>query len=107
MDFTPILKEIKKNLLAVLRDNFGDLKDSNKKEIDQFLESSKQKLEDWTLLLENGDLTVKDYEWLLKSQKDLLILYSLERAGVSKIKLGHLKNKLLKTVVDVVIGVVL
>ena len=62
------------------------------------------KLERWTGLLQSGDLTPEDYEWLLKSQKDLLVLNALYQAGVSKLKLGHLKNKIIKTIMNTVIA---
>ena len=104
MDFKEILKELKNSLLKLFGEKYEDLKTESKKDVDQFLKDSKEKLERWTLLLANQDITPDDYQWLVKSQKDLLLMKALNKAGVSKISLGHFKNKVVKTIVNVVIA---
>ncbi|QTD39031.1 hypothetical protein JL193_07215 [Polaribacter batillariae] len=102
MDFELILKEIKSNLISLFGEKWHNLKEESKKDIDQFLESSKFKLERWTELLANGDLDLEEYEWLIKSQKDLMVMQTLHSSGVNKISLGHFKNKMIKTMINVV-----
>lgn len=104
MDIEALLKLLKEELLKVLGESYGDFKTETKKDVEAFLMLSKVKLERWTGLLQSGDLTPDDYEWLLKSQKDLLVLNALYQAGVSKLKLGHLKNKIIKTIMNTVIA---
>ncbi|WP_323787735.1 hypothetical protein [Psychroserpens sp.] len=104
MDIEALLKLLKEELLKVLGESYGDFKTETKKDVEAFLTLSKVKLERWTGLLQSGDLTPEDYEWLLKSQKDLLVLNALYQAGVSKLKLGHLKNKIIKTIMNTVIA---
>ncbi|EDP95418.1 hypothetical protein U8527_17165 [Kordia algicida OT-1] len=106
MDFKNVLKEIKGNLLELMGAKFDDLKTESKKDVQDFLEASKAKLERWTTLLAEGNLTPQDYKWLVESQKDLVVLKGLYAAGVSKIKLGHLKNSILDTVINTAIGLV-
>ena len=96
MDFEELLKQIKDELLKVLGESYADYKTESKKDVEAFLEASKEKLERWTKLLANTELTVKDYEWLLKSQKDILVLKALYQAGITKQRLGHLKNKIIE-----------
>ncbi len=107
MDIEELLKLLKDELLKVLGESYSDYKKETKKDIEAFLEISKVKLERWTSLLASKDLTVKDYQWLLESQKDLLVLNALYQAGVSKLRLGHLKNKIIKTIVNTVVAAVL
>ncbi len=107
MDFEAILKELKASLITLFGEKWGHLNGESKRDIDQFLNDSKEKLERWTLLLVNGAIDLEDYEWLIKSQKDLVLMNALHSAGVSKISLGHFKNKVIKTVVDVVKIIVL
>lgn len=107
MDFEKILKELKSSLVELFGDKWEDLKGESKKDIDQFLEDSKDKLKRWTELLVNGDIDLDDYEWLVKSQKDIMLMQALHSAGVHKISLGHFKNKVIKTIIDVVKTVVL
>ena len=106
MEFKDILKEIKGNLLDLMGTKFDDLKSEAKKDVQDFLSASKEKLERWTTLLAEGNLTIQDYKWLVESQKDLVVLKGLYAAGVSKIKLGHLKNSILDTVINTAIGIV-
>lgn len=107
MDFEELMKELKASLVSLFGEKWKDLKSESKKDIEQFLEKSKVKLKRWTELLANGDIDLDDYEWLLKSQKDLMLMQALHSAGVNKISLGHFKNKVIKTIIDVVKVVVL
>ena len=106
MDFQELLKGLKKNLTEILGDQYSDFKKETKEDLEVFLETSKDKLERWTKLLANGELSLDEYEWLVKSQKDLLTLKGLQQVGISKISLGHFKNKVVKTIVDVVKGLI-
>jgi hypothetical protein len=107
MDIEALIKLLKDELLKVLGESYADYKTETKKDVASFLALSKVKLERWTALLQAGDLTPADYEWLLQSQKDVLVLNALNQAGVSKLRLGHLKNKIIKTIVNTVITVVI
>ncbi|WP_046757481.1 hypothetical protein [Kordia jejudonensis] len=107
MNVKDILKEIKGNLLGLVGEKFEDLKSESKKDVQDFLDASKEKLERWTLFLASGAITPEEYKWLVESQKDLVVLKGLYAAGVSKIKLGHLKNSILDTVINTALGMVL
>ncbi|MGG8496704.1 hypothetical protein ACQY1Q_09825 [Tenacibaculum sp. TC6] len=102
MDFEKILQELKKSLILVFNDKFSEFSKESKKDIELFLNESKDKLERWTSLLKQGKLTLDDFEWLVESQKDLFHLKALQAAGISKISLGHFKNKIVKTIIDTI-----
>ncbi|MFT7899263.1 hypothetical protein VBY74_04690 [Tenacibaculum ascidiaceicola] len=102
MDFDKILQELKKSLVSLFNDKFSEFSKESKKDIELFLSESKSKLERWTSLLTQGKLTVEDFEWLVKSQKDLFKMKTLQAAGISKISLGHFKNKVVKTIIDTI-----
>ena len=107
MDFEILLKEIKTSLITLFGEKWGDLKGESKKDIEQFLKDSEEKLKRWTVLLVNKDIDLEDYEWLVKSQKDLMIMQALHSAGVHKISLGHFKNKIVGAIVNIVKVVIL
>ena len=107
MDFETILKELKDTLLALAKDTFTNFKNEGKKDMLAFLKSAEEKLKRWTLLLESGAIAADDFEWLVKSQKDLLAMNALYKTGISKIKLGHFKNKVIKTVVNTIFKLIL
>ena len=54
----------------------------------------------------NGVITREEYELLLKSQKDLVIMKTLHKAGISSISLGHFKNSVIQMIVDKVTGAI-
>lgn len=102
MDFEKILQELKKSLVSLFSEKFGEFSQESKKDIELFLNESKDKLERWTSLLTQGKLTLEDFEWLVESQKDLFKMKTLQAVGISKISLGHFKNKVVKTIVDTI-----
>ena len=55
----------------------------------------------------NNVLTKEEFEWLLKSQKDLVTLKALQTVGISKIRLNNIKNSILKTIFDIVLAAVI
>ncbi len=107
MDFEKLLQEMRDNLLLLVREQYADFKQASEDAVLQFLEDSKEKLEKWTILLAEGLLTPDEYKWLLKSQKDLFLMQTLYNAGISKIRLGIFKNKVINMITDVAIKVLL
>jgi len=100
MDFKSLFEALKADILDLVKDRFDEEGTQVRKDIENFLEGSKDKLMRWTLLLEQGALTPAEFELLLKSQKDLLVIQSLQRAGISKIKIGLFKNEAIKIIVN-------
>lgn len=101
MDFDKTLKELKHSLLQVFGNTYAEYRDETQKDIDTFINNSREKLEKWTKLLSKKDISLEEFEWLVKSQKDLMSLSELEKLGVSKIRLGQLKNKMSKVIVGI------
>lgn len=100
MDIDKLIAEIKAQLLELLKENYKDFVPELENDITNFLKQSKVKLERWTLLLIDKSLTQDDFEWLVKSQKNLLVLEALQTAGLSKIKLNNLKNSIIKVIIN-------
>lgn len=103
MDFKNLFKEIKGDILSLVKDRFGKEGDQIKDDIAAFLENSKEQLQRWATLLEQGAITPAEFELLLNSQKDILIIESLHKAGISKIKIGMFKSAAVKLIVSKVI----
>lgn len=103
MDIEKLLKELKKELLSVLGDKYKEFKPEIQKDITDFLEKSREKLERWALLLASSSITEEEFAWLLKSQQDLIALKAIQGAGLSKIRINNIKNTIIKTVFQTVI----
>ncbi len=103
MDIEKLLAELKNQLISVLGDKYKEFKPEIQKDITDFLNKSKNKLERWALLLATSSITKEEFEWLLKSQQDLIALKALQGAGLSKIKINNIKNTIIKTIFQTVI----
>ncbi|MGB5944063.1 MAG: hypothetical protein WBG71_14360 [Leeuwenhoekiella sp.] len=107
MDFKTLFDDLKTEIVDMVKDSFGDEGKNVKDDISLFIEGSKDNLERWIDLLGKGLITPEELELLLKSQKDLLIIQTLHKAGVSKIKVGLFKNAVIKLIVSKSISFIL
>jgi len=103
MDIDKLLEDLRKNLITVLGDKYKEFKPEIQKDVNVFLENSKEKLLRWSVLLVEKSITEDEFAWLLKSQQDLVTLKALQGAGLSKIKLNNIKNTIFKTVLQTII----
>lgn len=107
MDNDKLLEELKSKLKAFISESYKDFKPELEKDLNSFLETSKEKLERWMLLFSSGNLTEDELEWLLKSQLNLLTLQALQAAGISKIKLNAIKNNIIKMIFKIIIKMII
>ncbi|WP_291287024.1 hypothetical protein [Flavobacterium sp.] len=107
MNDTPLLEELKRKLKIIITESYKDNKFDLEKNLNLFLEASKEKLERWVLLFASGDLTEEELEWLLKSQLNLTAFETLQIAGISKIKLNTIKNNIIKLVFKVITDLII
>lgn len=104
MDIEFFFRQLENQLAKLFGKKGDNLEKEYKEDIDRFIKGSRKKLERWTILLSEKKIDLEDYEWLIKSQKDVIELKGLYKAGVSKISLGHLKNRIIKTIIEVIIN---
>lgn len=103
MDIPALLKELKEEIIKLIKDKFDEENEAIRKEISQFLKDSESKLERWSQLLKNQEITPSEFEILLQSQKETLQMKSLHKAGITAIKISHFKNAVLKLVLNKVL----
>lgn len=102
-----VVEKLKKELKAVTTKSYKDIKPQLEKDLNTFLEKSKEKLERWIALFSAGNLNEEEFEWLLKSQIDLVELQTLQTAGISKIKLNTIKNNIIKMIIQIIASLVI
>jgi len=102
MDTKALTKELKTGILDMIKSTFDTDSKAVKDEVTAILKKSKERLERWTILLSKKQLSKDEFEWLLKSQRDLYHMASLKALGVSQIQLGHFKSKALNFVATTV-----
>lgn len=106
MDFDKLLKELKEEIVADAKEKFGEEGKLIVSDMKDYLKSSEEKLKKWAGLFIAGAIDKDELEWLLKSQKDLLVMKALVKAGVNKIKAGHYKNRVISIVLNKLVSLV-
>jgi len=107
MDFGEIFEEIKTKTVELAKITVKEYAEEAKQDAMAFLETSKEKLERWTRLLANGDLSTDEFEYLVNSQQSLAQMKVLTQSGLAQIRADQFKQGLLNLVVDVVFNKVL
>ncbi|OXB20644.1 hypothetical protein B0A80_18620 [Flavobacterium tructae] len=102
-----LLDQLKSKLKIIITESYKDNKFELEKDLNTFLEISREKLERWFFLFSSGNLTEEDLEWLLKSQFNLMEFQTLQATGISKIKLNAIKNNILKMIFKVLLDLVI
>jgi hypothetical protein len=103
MDFDILFKELKEEIAELAKDKFDEQSAAIVEDMEAYLAHSKEKLQKWAKLFKENKIDKEELVWLLKSQKDLLLLKSLQNIGVSSISIGHFKNKIVNTVLSKII----
>lgn len=103
MDFDIILKELKEDISELAKEKFDTQRTAIIQDIEAYLAHSKEKLQKWAKLFKENEIDKEELVWLLKSQKELFLLKSLQTIGVSSIKVGHFKKKILNMILSKIV----
>ncbi|WPU92008.1 hypothetical protein SNE25_22065 [Mucilaginibacter sabulilitoris] len=103
-----------KNILATLKSGVKDLAQSTLKDFiasatadgQAIIDSLQNDLERWTQQLANGEITKKDFEFLVLGQKDLIEMMALKQAGIAEIQAEKFKNGVFDLITNTVTGLV-
>ncbi|WP_299211858.1 hypothetical protein [uncultured Dokdonia sp.] len=95
MNFEDLFNDLKEEIITEAKEKFGEQGKDIIVDMEKYLAHSKEKLKKWALLFAEGNIDKEELAWLLQSQKDLLVLKTLQNAGVSKISIGHFKNNVI------------
>lgn len=98
--FDDFLKALKDGVKELAEKSWKEYQQSAVKDGNSFVEKTKKDLERWIKLLASGDLTPKDFEWLVKGKKDYAELKALEQAGLTLVRRDQFRNSL----IDLVVG---
>jgi len=99
-NFPDILKQLKAALANLAETTLKNYVSDAKADAQNMLDSMTAKLEKWTGLLKDGDLTTEDFEWLVYSQKDLVELAALKQAGLAEIRIDQFKGSVINLIID-------
>lgn len=106
IDFQNVFNQLKDEVKNLAVSTIKDYKDEASRDAFYFLNMLEENLKEWTQLLAKGELSGKDFEYLVLGQKELMEMNGLKRAGLSQIKTNEFKNNLLNLVIHTVIKLV-
>ncbi len=100
--FDAFLDTLKNDLSGVIKEFGEEYKEDILKDAGAFAARTRDDLEKWARMIKEDELSVKDFEYLLKAKKDLAEMEALKKTGLTQAKLDKLKADIL----DVVLGAV-
>ena len=105
--FDEIFNEIKTKVIGLATDEVKVYKDKAVKDTNEYLQTSKEKLKKWTLLLVDKKIDGEEFEYLVNSQLGLGEMKVLTNVGIAQIKAEKFKNDVINLVVNTVLTRVL
>lgn len=103
MDIQKLISDIKNHLLLLLKENQLHLFPKIETNLNKYFLESEEKIKKWQLLYAEGVLQMDEIEWLLESQKELITIDVLQKAGISQLKINSIKNSILKIILKAII----
>lgn len=98
-DFNQFLDHLKEDLGA-LASEFGDeVRDELIRDGVHFVNRTRDDLQSWSEQLLTGELSKNDFEWLLKSKKDLAEMEALKQKGLAQARIDRLRTALVQSVI--------
>ena len=102
INFQTILNTLKDEVTSLAATSVKKYTNEAKSDALSTLDHLKGNLETWTLQLASGDLSKKDFEFLILAQKELIQMVALKQAGLALIQVDEFKNALLNQIVNTV-----
>src|SRR3974377_634944 len=97
--FNDFWDELKKEIADFAEKNWNSVRDGAIADGNAFADKAKVDLQRWTELFALGKLTKDEFDWLVRSKKDLAELVALKQAGLAQVALDRFLNGLINVVV--------
>ncbi len=106
-DFASLLDALKDEIIDLAASHFNDVREEAITDGEAFLERTKDDLQRWTRLLEDGELSKQEFESLVRGKKDLAEMNALKQAGLAAAEANQFRDALLDRVVNTTVQVLL
>ncbi len=105
--FRKIMKELSGNVEDLTKLTVRKYQKDAKRDAEKMIKGMKRDLRRWTRMLERGDLTTMDFEFLVKSNVDSAKMSALESSGLAVIRLRAYRTSLFNLIIDTIFGLAL
>lgn len=106
-DFQDLVNKLKEEIKELAAATFKNYKKEAINDGLNLLKNMEENLKTWTIMLVDGKLSPKDYEFLVLGQQELIEMNALKNTGIALIKIDQFKNSLLNLVINSVIDLCL
>lgn len=93
------LNEVKTGAQKIAQQEAADFLDAATKDTQAFLNDLERDLETWTQQLASEQLSMAEFEFLVKGKKDLAQMIALTQAGLAAIRIDRIRNALIDLVI--------
>ena len=97
-DMNKFIEELKKNLVELASGSFRNYSSQLLKDGTEFALKLEEDLKRWTAEYAIHEMTKNEFEFLVKSKKDLLEMEALKQEGLARTELNKLRNAIVDTV---------
>jgi ADP-dependent phosphofructokinase/glucokinase len=104
MDWGKFVDSVCNNIGPAFVGGLSKFKGNLEKDTKEFLEKSKDDIENWTTALAHGELSKNEYETLMQGKIDVAKLIYLKNKGIGKIEIEKFTSVVIKTVVNSAFG---
>ncbi|MEM6963439.1 MAG: hypothetical protein AAF573_01655 [Bacteroidota bacterium] len=105
--FRKIMGELKDNVDDISRLTVRKYRKEAKRDADRLLKSMRRDLRRWTKLLERGELTTQDFEFLVASNVSSAKMSSLAQSGLAEIRIKAYRSSVFSMIIDTIFGLAL
>lgn len=106
LNFKDIFESLKEGVSSLAETSLQDFISQAKTDGKNILDSLKSNLKKWTQQLEDGDLSLDDFKFLVLAQKDLIEMVALKQAGVAMIEAVKFKNSVFNLIINTITGLI-
>lgn len=99
IDFDTFLKTVSADLGTLAEDLGRNYAKGVVKDGTDFAKRFKDRIERRITLLANGKLTKDEFEWLMKAEKNLVELKSIEKKGLAVVQLNEIRDAIIDTLI--------
>lgn len=104
--FDEVLIQLESGLKQLAKTTLSDYLQESKTDGLNMLDGLKADLQIWTTLLTNGEISKRNFTYLINSKKDLIEMGVLKQKGIAAIRLDQFKASAVKLITSTIIGLI-
>ncbi|HJQ85789.1 MAG TPA: hypothetical protein VKA21_17000 [Candidatus Binatia bacterium] len=98
-DFDKFLKSFKGGIVDLATKEGKEFVDEARRDGNAFVKKVREDIQTWGSQLASGELSKKDFEFLLKGKRDLAEMNALKEAGLAKIRIDRIVDGMIQVAV--------